>query len=142
MSELMAISMADSKLWIDQSRDVKFERNGSWRRQHRVMDGPGIDDILIKNTMVALVPTCFSCQVLLDQATVHASTISNDALVPICRSGKADGKGRDWRDPRAGIRTVGDIEQAAHQFEGTFCADCEPLLRASLQMQARQLWQD
>ena len=48
----------------------------------------------------------------------------------------------DWRDPLAGIQTVERIEQASHQFGGTFCADCEPLLRASMQVQARQLWQD
>ena len=106
------------------------------------MDGPWLGEVFTMNTIVTLVPTCFSCRVHLDQATVHASTISNNALVPICRSRKGAGKGMDWRDPRAGIQTVGGIEQAAHKFKGTFCVDCEPLLRASMQMQAGQLWQD
>ena len=44
--------------------------------------------------------------------------------------------------PLADIQTVTEMEQAAGQFGGTFCADCEPLMRASLRVQARQLWQD
>ena len=141
-AKLMGISLEDAKWWINQARNVKDERNKSRRGNREDMDGPWITRVLMKNTTAALIPTCFSCRVHLGQSTVHASTISNDALVPICRSSKGAGKGMDWRDPLAGIQTVGGIEQAAHQFGSTFCADCEPLLRASLRVQARQLWQD
>ena len=48
----------------------------------------------------------------------------------------------DWQNHLAGIQTVEEIEQAFYQFGSTFCTDCEPLLRASLRVQIRQLWQD
>ena len=76
---------------------------------------------------------------------VHATASSKDGMGPICRWRKGAGKGKraagEW-DCKGIIITVEDIEQAANQFGGRFCANCEPLLRASLRLQVRQLWLD
>ena len=53
------------------------------------------------------------------------------AICPICHN---------MRDPTTGVLTAGCIAQAAHHTKGTVCADCEPLVRASSQMHARQPW--
>ena len=56
---------------------------------------------------------------------------------PICQWKKgAAGK----RDFRADTITVESIEEAANQFGGRFCSNCEPLLKASLRVLVSQLW--
>ena len=64
---------------------------------------------------------------------VHALARFREGVAPMCY----------WKIRReAGIKstTVEDISQAANQFGGKFCENCEPLLKASLRHQVSQLW--
>ena len=136
-AKLMGISMEDAKWWIDQARNVKDER-GRRRGNREDMDGPWISRILQIETAEARTPTCFVCRVHQDQSTVHAATLTHDAVVPLCLS--TEGAEAHMYCPLADIQTYPDMEQAASQVVGAFCVKCEPLMKASLRMQARQFW--
>ena len=133
-AKLMGISMEDAKWWIDQARNVKDERDRNRRGNREDMDGPWISRVLRIKTAKALTPTCFVCHVYQGQSTVHAATIIHNAVAPLCLS--TEGARADMICPLADIQTFSEMEQAASQFVGVFCAECEPLMRASLRVRA------
>ena len=96
---------------------------------------------MLKERMVdAVVPTGFSCRVTRpEHVVVHATASGKDGTGPICHWKKGAAGHREFK---ATTVTVEGIEQAAHQFAGKLCTNCEPLMRASLRLQVKQLWSD
>ena len=131
-AKLMGISLEDAKWWINQARNVKDERGRNGRGRREDMDGPWIARILGIKTATATTPTCFVCRVHQGQSTVHAASITRNAVAPLCLP-------TEVRHVNF-AKTYSEMEQAASQFVGVFCVECEPLMRASLRVQARQLW--
>jgi len=146
-AELMGISMDDARWWVNHARNVKDER-GSWRNYGHCedMDGPWIAKILRYDTAVIIIPTCFACDGALHKtpggytAIVHAANIHSDVAVPLCSSGKGASEYISY--PLSDIQTTVGMAQAARQFGGNFCEQCEPLLSASSRAQVGQLWTD
>jgi len=80
---------------------------------------------------------------------VHATTVAEGSsqrvphqgavqcIEPICRWKKGAVGKQDFK--RDSI-TVESIEEAAVQFGGRFCVNCEVLLKASLRLQVHQLF--
>ena len=102
------------------------------------MDGPWISKIPRVKTAKALTPTCFVCRFYQGQSIVHTATIIHNAVATLCLS--TEDAGADMNCHLADIQAFSEMEQAASQFVGVFCAECETLMRASLRVQARQLW--
>ena len=130
-AKLMGISLRKSKQIIDQTRNVKSERG---------MEVPWIDDVLHEDMPEAPIPTGFSCRVTHpSHVVVHATAAGKHGTGPLCR----------WKKGAAGQKTfksctmtVSSLEEAATEFRGKFCTTCEPLLKASLRVQIRELWAD
>ena len=134
----MGIKLEEAKDLINQTRNVEFE---GMQLGHYGMEGPWIGEVLQEGAVVAEEPTGFSCRVAHpEHVVVHTSAAGKGDIGPIRRWKKGAGQGKDWRDCKDDITTVEDIEQAAEQFGGSFCSECEPLMRASLRHQVRQLW--
>ena len=131
---LMKISFEDAKAIIKQTRNVSFDEG------EKDMEGAWIDTVLQESVTNAEVPTGFSCRVSHpQQGVVHATTSVEGGTKPICLWKKgAAGK----RDFKADTITAESIEEAANQFGGRFCANCGPLLKASLRVMVSQLWLD
>ena len=133
----MGISFRDAKAIINQVRNVKFE---GMHGEQRGMNGPWFDILLREDTISAEVPTGYSCRVTRPkQVVVHATASDKDGAGLICCWSQGAAGKRDVKDK---TMTVEDFEEAADQFGGKFCENCEPLMRASLRLQARQLWAD
>ena len=96
--------------------------------------------MLKERTINAVTPTGLSCTIIRpEHVLVHATASGKDGTGPICRWKKGTAGQREFK---ATTVTVEGIEQAAHQFAGEFCTNCEPLMRASLRLQVKQLWSD
>ena len=133
-STLMGICFEEAKKIINQTRNVKF---GGMHEEQRDMEGPWIYELLREGTISEVVPTGYSCRVTHPgQMLVHATASGKDATWPICRWEKGDAGERNFK---ATTITVEGMGQAADQFAGRFCSNCEPLLRASLRLRSRQL---
>ena len=133
---LMGISVEGAKDLINQVRNVKFEGT----HEQRGLGGPWISDLLKEKTINAVKPTGFSCKITRpEDVVVHATASGKDGTGPICRWKKEAAGQREFK---ATTVTIEDIEQAAHQFAGKLCVNCELLMRASLRIQVRQLWMD
>jgi len=141
---LMGISLEQAKDIISQTRNVKFGRG----EQH--MQGAWIDSVIREGVTSAVAPTGFSCRVSNpDEVVVHATTVAEglsqcvphqravQCIEPICRWKKGAVGKQDFK--RDSI-TVESIEEAAVQFGGRFCVNCEVLLKASSRLQVHQLF--
>ena len=91
-----------------------------------------MDGVIREAVTNALAPRGFSCRKSNpDEVVVHATAMVNGGTEPICRWKKgAAGK----QDFKSNTITVDSVEQAANQFSGRFCVNCETLVRASLRL--------
>ena len=96
--------------------------------------------MLKEKTTDAVTSTGFGCKVIRpDKIIVHATASGKDGTGPICRWKKGAAGQREFK---ATTVIVESIEEAADQFGGKFCTNCEPLMKASLRFKASQLWSD
>ena len=129
---LMGISFKEAKSIIDQTRNVCSEE----KEKH--MEGAWIDTLLQETVTNVAVPTGFSYQASNpDRVVVHATVLANGRTEPICHCVWDATNEHGLQD---NIFTVSSVEQASSQFKGTFCVDCEGLLRASLRLQIAQIY--
>ena len=91
-----------------------------------------MDGVIREAVTNALAPRGFSCRKSNpDGVVVHATAMVKGGTEPICRWKKgAAGK----QDFKSNTITVDSVEQAANQFNGRFCVNCETLVRASLRL--------
>ena len=116
-SILMGISFEKAKDIINQTRNVSFDK------AEQRMQGAWIDGVIREGVTNAVVPTGFSCRISNpEEVVVHATASVNGGTEPICRWKKgAAGK----QDFKSNTITVDSVEQAANQFSGRFCVNCD-----------------
>ena len=68
---------------------------------------------------------------------VHATRTVRKGLEPICRWKKGVAGKQDFKRDTI---TVPTVEEASNLFGGTFCANCIPLLRASLALDVSRFY--
>jgi hypothetical protein len=130
-AKLMGISFHAAQAIIDQTRHVSFEEDSN-------MLGPWIDAVLREEVASLVVPTGFSCRDSRHgEIVVHATTVNEGSTEPICRWKKGPAGKQEFK--RANV-TRGSIEEAASDFGGKFCSNCEGMLKASLQVQVGRLF--
>jgi hypothetical protein len=131
-SSLMDISFERAKYIISQVRNVDFSGKSEEEMQR------GWDTILHEAVSSTPSPTGFSCRTSNpDEVVVHATRTVANSLEPICRWKKGVAGKQDFKRDTI---TVPTIEEASNLFGGTFCANCIPLLRASLALDVRRCY--
>jgi hypothetical protein len=131
-SSLMDISFERAKYIISQVRNVDFDGKGEKEMQK------GWDTIIHEAVASTPAPTGFSCRTSNpDEVMVHATRTVRNGLEPICRWKKGVAGKQDFKRDTITVETV---EQASNLFGGTFCANCIPLLRASLALDVSRFY--
>ena len=126
----MSISFERAKYIISQVRNVDFRGKSEEEMQR------GWGAILHEAVPTTPSPTGFSCRTSNpDEVVVHATRTVANSLEPICRWKKGAAGRQDFKRD---TMTVSTIEEASNQFSGTFCANCFPLVRASLALDVKR----
>ena len=98
----------------------------------------GWDTIIHEAVASTPAPTGFSCRTSKpNEVMVHATRTVRNGLEPICRWKKGVAGKQDFKRDTITVET---IEQASNEFGGTFCANCIPLLRASLALDVSRFY--
>ena len=133
-SALMGIDLDQAKSIISQVRNVAFSMRGCHPfGEQRGVQGPWIEELSREFSECEKTPIGYECHTWRRGAVVHALAWFREGIAPMCY----------WKtrwEAKNKSMTVEDISQAAYQFGGKFCEDCEPLLKASLRHQVSQLW--
>ena len=131
-SSLMDISFERAKYIISQARNVDFRGRGEEEMQK------GWDAIIHEAVASTPSPTGFSCRTSNpDEVVVHATRTVTNSLEPICRWKKGVAGKQDFKRDTI---TVPTVEEASNLFGSTFCANCIPLLRASLALDVSRFY--
>jgi len=137
---LMKISFEAAQSIISRTRNVNRGK------KERRMQDPWIDIALGGGVPKGVIPWGFARQFRHDKVVVHAMTVIDGGMEPICCCKEGDKRRHGRKRTRAGQRcgrhsiTVGSVEKAVNQFGGRFCGDCESRLRASLRIQVERFF--